>query len=109
MHLCFSCISYLSFGTEIARETKPQPSYILTKNNALDRFIGYIVFPGRGHHKIVEVMVLIKNTGESFRFIESKYIQESLINLSFQLYISFLDKRSHFITFHFIYYDQSTL
>ena len=26
MHLCFSCISYLSFGTEIAGETKPQPS-----------------------------------------------------------------------------------
>ena len=25
MHLCFSCISYLSFGTEIAGETKPQP------------------------------------------------------------------------------------
>ena len=26
MHLSFSCISYLSFGTEIAGETKPQPS-----------------------------------------------------------------------------------
>ena len=25
MHLCFSCISYLSFGTEIARKTKTQP------------------------------------------------------------------------------------
>ena len=25
MHLCFSCISYLSFGTEIAGETKTQP------------------------------------------------------------------------------------
>ena len=33
MHLCFSCISYLSFGTEIVREAKTQP------NNALDRFI----------------------------------------------------------------------
>ena len=25
MHLCFSCISYLSFDIEIAGETKPQP------------------------------------------------------------------------------------
>ena len=25
MHLCFSCISYLSFGTEIAGETKTRP------------------------------------------------------------------------------------
>ena len=30
-HLCFSCISYLSFGIEIAAETKPQPCYILLK------------------------------------------------------------------------------
>ena len=28
MHLCFSCISYLSFGTEIAGETKTQPCLI---------------------------------------------------------------------------------
>ena len=38
MHFCFSCISYLSFGTEIAGETVLD----LTNNNALDRFIGYI-------------------------------------------------------------------
>ena len=49
MHLCFSCISYLSFGTEIQGETKPQPCQILTKNNTLDRFVGQIVFAGRGH------------------------------------------------------------
>ena len=49
MHLCFSCISYLSFGTEIQWETKPQPCQILTNNNTLDRFVGYIVFAGRGH------------------------------------------------------------
>ena len=49
MHLCFSCISYLSFGTEIQGETKPQPCQILTNNNTLDRFVGYIVFAGRGH------------------------------------------------------------
>ena len=47
MHLCLSCISYLSFGTEIAGETKTQPCLILTNNNALDRFIGYIVFAGQ--------------------------------------------------------------
>ena len=35
MHLCFSCISYLSFGTEIAGETKTQPRYILTNNNVV--------------------------------------------------------------------------
>ena len=28
MHLCFSCISYLSFGTEIEGETKTQPCLI---------------------------------------------------------------------------------
>ena len=33
MHLCFSCISYLSFGTEIAEETKTQTCKILTNNN----------------------------------------------------------------------------
>ena len=50
LHLCFSCISYLSFGTEIAEETKTQPCLILTNNNALDRdlVIGCIVFAGQG-------------------------------------------------------------
>ena len=47
MHLCLSCISYLSFSTEIAGETKTQPRYILTNNNAIDRFIAYIFFAGR--------------------------------------------------------------
>ena len=50
MPLCFSRITYLSFGTEIARETKRkrqslQLSKFLTDNNAhwpIDRFyIGY--------------------------------------------------------------------
>ena len=49
MYFCFSCISYLSFGTEIQGETKPRPCQILTNNNTLDRFVGYIVFNGRGH------------------------------------------------------------
>ena len=47
MHLSFSCILDLSFGTEIAGETKTQPCQILTNNNALDRFTGYIVFAGQ--------------------------------------------------------------
>ena len=80
MHLCFSCISYLSFGTEIAGETKPQPCFrILTNINTLDLFIGYIVFAERGHQKIVEVMMLIKIIEESVKFIGSKNIQQSLI------------------------------
>ena len=46
-------------------------------------------------------MMLIKITGESVKFIVSKYIQESLINMSLQLYISYIpNKHSHFITFH---------
>ena len=53
MHFCFSCISYLPFGTEIVRQTKTQPCYILANNNALDRFLGYIVFAGRGHQNII--------------------------------------------------------
>ena len=42
----------------------------------LDRFIGYIgdiVFAERGHQKIMEVMMLIKSTGESVKLIGSKY------------------------------------
>ena len=43
MHLCFSCISYLSFGTEIAGET------VLDLNQqqcARSIYIGYIAFAG---------------------------------------------------------------
>ena len=40
MHLCFSCISYLSFGTEIAEETKTQPCSILTNKTRSIDFIG---------------------------------------------------------------------
>ena len=100
MHLCFYCISYFSFGTEIAGETKPQPCQILTNNNTLDRFIGYIVFDERGHQKIIEVTVLIKIIIESVKFIGRKYIQENLINMSLQLYISYLIK--HIVTPHHV-------
>ena len=54
-----------------------------------DRFIGYIVSAERGHQKIIEVMMLIKIIGESVKFIGSKFIQESHIDMSLQLYISY--------------------
>ena len=56
-------------GTEIARVTKRkrhsrQPCKFLTDKNArwtIDRvYIGYIVFAGQGHQKIIEVMMLVK-------------------------------------------------
>ena len=46
----------------------------------------------------MEIMMLIKNIGKSVKFIGSKYIQESLINMSLQLYISYLNK--HIVTLH---------
>ena len=46
----------------------------------------------------MEVMMLIKIIGESVKFIGSKYIQESLINMSLQRYISYLNK--HIVTLH---------
>ena len=101
MHLCFyHIISYFSFGTEIAGETIPQPCQILTNNNTLDRFIGYIIFAKRGHQKNIEVTVLVKIIIESVKFIGRKYIQESLINMSLQLYISYLIK--HIVTLHHV-------
>ena len=42
--------------------------------------------------------MLIKIIGESVKFIGSKYIQESLINMSLQRYISYLNK--HIVTLH---------
>ena len=52
-----------------------------------------VVFAGRGHPKVIEVMMLTKITKERVKFIGSKYIQESLINMSLQLYISYLNKQ----------------
>ena len=64
------------------------------------RFIGYFVSAERGHQKIIEVMMPIKIIGENVKFIGSKYIQESLINMSLQLYISYLNK--HIVTLHHV-------
>ena len=57
-----------------------------------------VVFAGRGHPKVIEVMMLIKITEERVKFIGSKYIQESFINMNLQLYISYLNK--HMVTLH---------
>ena len=47
------------------------------------------LLPGEDtNQKIKEAMMLIKITGVSVKFILSKYIQESLINMSLKLYIS---------------------
>ena len=46
--------------------------------------MGYIVL----HRPGEDNMMLIKITGESVKFIGRKYIQESFINVSLQLYIS---------------------
>ena len=51
--------------------------------------------------------MLIKITGESVKFIGSKHIQESHINMSLQLYISYLNIVILIVIFHFFYYDQS--
>ena len=49
----------------------------------------------------MEVMMLIKIIGESVKFIGSKYIQESLINMSLQLYMSYLNKHTvYVVTLH---------
>ena len=57
-----------------------------------------VVFAGRGHRKVIEVMMLTKITKERVKFIGSKYIQESPINMSLQLYISYLNKQM--VTLH---------
>ena len=54
----------------------------------------------RARTSIIEVMMLIKIIGESIKIIGSKYIQESLINMSLQLYISCLNK--HIVALHHV-------
>ena len=54
-----------------------QPYQILINNNSLDQFFLHDTIRTQ---KIIEVMMLIRTTGESLKFIGSKCIQESLIN-----------------------------
>jgi len=77
MPLCFSLISYLSFVTEIGKRKQQslQPCKFLTESKLraglLIKFVGCIVLAGGGHQKIIAVMMLIKITGESVKFIKS--------------------------------------
>ena len=44
------------FGTEIAGETKTQPCYILTNNNAFNRFTGFNSFlPGKDNLMLIKI------------------------------------------------------
>ena len=55
-----------------------QPCQILINNNSLDQFFLHGTIRTQ---KIIEVMMLIRTTGESVKFIGSTmYIQDSLIN-----------------------------
>ena len=56
--------------------------------------IGYFVFGGREHQKMKDVLMLLKITGERVKFNGSKYIQENLINMSLQLYISYFPEQT---------------
>ena len=78
MQLWFFCISYLSFGTEMRGKL-----HLNQQQRA--RWIYLLVtsfFPGKDN------LMLIKITGASVKFIGSKYIQDSFINMSLLLYIS---------------------
>ena len=56
----------------------------------MDLFIGYIVLAG-----CKDNLMLIQITGASVKFIASKYIQESFINMSLLRYISFISISQH--------------
>ena len=87
MHLCFTCILYLSSGLlDLNQQQHARSIYRLHR------------FAKHGHQKIMKVMMLIKIIGESVKLIRSKYTQESLINMSLQLYTSYLNK--HIVTLH---------
>ena len=65
MHLCFSCISYLSFGTEIAGETKTHAAVLDLNQQQRARSIYKLHRFCRGENNTM----LIKITGESVKFI----------------------------------------
>ena len=82
MPFCFSHMSYLSLGTEVAREGKKQAtitaitymyiSYVLMDNNAfLSYWLKYTSFAEWGYGiwscQIILVMMLINNTGENVK------------------------------------------
>ena len=99
MPLCFTYISYLSFGTEIAMETvlNLEQQQRARSIYRLHRFCRARTSENYRSYDADKI------TGESVKFIGSKYIRESLRNMSYHTCINI-----HGITFHFVYYDQST-
>ena len=69
VYLCFSCISYLFFGTEIAGKT------VLDLNQ---QQCARSIYRSRRFSPGKDNLMLIKITGESVKFIGSKYIQRAL-------------------------------
>ena len=89
-----------------------QPCQILINNYSLDQFFLHGTIRTQ---KIIEVMMLIRTTGESVKFIGSKYIQESLINTTLTRpdYFLFLQERQAKVltnesTHLFIYFKTKT-
>ena len=105
MPLCVTYISYLSFGTEIAMETVLN---IDQQQRARSIYRLHRFCRARTSEDYRSSYDADKDYWKKCQIYRSKYIQESLINTSLQLYITYLNKHSHFITFHFVYYDQST-
>ena len=67
---------------------------------------GLLFLPG--HENIIEVMMLIRITGESVKFIGIKSIKESFINTSLHTLNRFTLHNSDNTSLHFVYFDQST-
>ena len=61
-----------------------------------------------GHENIIEVMMLIRITGERVKFIGIKSIKESFINTSLHTLNRFTLHNSDNTSLHFVYFDQST-
>ena len=87
---CFTYISYLSFGTEIAMETVLNFDQ-QQRARSIYRLHRFCQVRTSEDYRIYD---LIKITGDNVTFIGSKYIQESLINMNLRLYISCLNKHS---------------
>ena len=90
MPLCFTYISYLSFGTEIAMEAVLNLEQ-QQRARSIYRLHRFCRARTSEDYRIYD---LIKITGENVKFIGSKYIQESLINMNLRLYISCLNTYS---------------
>ena len=74
MHLCCCCCCFFSYRICLLVLNLQGKLKRKTNNNPLDRFKSYIVFAGRGHQKIIEVMMVMKITGQSVKFIGSAYM-----------------------------------